>query len=126
MMNNLTFDKMWNELKEENGQDELFEVAENISDIIESMVDERINKGWTQRDLAKRVGIKQSAIARMERLQAMPRLDTIVKIAQKLGLKISANSTSSKNITTVVYYNMGFMGICDGVYSNMTKVIGEN
>lgn len=92
MADKLTFDALWNELKEDDASKELLEVSENVATIINSIVAARINKGWTQRDLANICGIKQSAIARMERLQAIPRLDTVVKIARKLNMQICAEA----------------------------------
>jgi ribosome-binding protein aMBF1 (putative translation factor) len=91
-MNELTnFNGYWEELKE-NGDKERKKlmIAEEISEIIESIVNARIEKGISQRELAELCGIKQSAIARMETLQAMPRLDTLIKISSSLGVKLVA------------------------------------
>lgn len=88
-----TFDALWNELKEESNEvKELFEISESISNIINSIVYKRVEKGLSQRDLAELCGVKQSAIARMERLQAIPRLDTVVKVARCLDLKLKTES----------------------------------
>lgn len=67
---------------------DIIEVSQEVSAIIENIVEARMKSGLTQRDLAKLCGVKQSAIARMERIQAIPRLDTLVKIARKVGIKI--------------------------------------
>ena len=40
--------------------------------------------------LAKRCGIPQSSIARIETLKAVPRLDTLVKVLQALDLTLQA------------------------------------
>lgn len=42
----------------------------------------------SQRDLAKKTGIKQPMIARIENFDTIPRLDTLVKISRALELKI--------------------------------------
>lgn len=108
MAEKLTFDALWNELKEDDASKELLEVSENVATIINSIVAARINKGWTQRYLANICGIKQSAIARMERLQAIPRLDTVVKIARKLNIQICTETipvevtVSEPNISVTV------------------------
>ncbi|MBQ9932187.1 MAG: helix-turn-helix transcriptional regulator [Firmicutes bacterium] len=89
MANETTFDKLWEDLKGDSDEArELLEVSESIALIINDIVRARINKGLSQRDLADLCGMKQSAIARMERLQVIPRLDTIIKIARKLDLKV--------------------------------------
>jgi transcriptional regulator with XRE-family HTH domain len=67
---------------------ETIEISKIISDVIGMLLDARISKGMTQRDLADRSGIKQSAIARMEKMNVIPRLDTLVKVAYHLGVKI--------------------------------------
>ena len=52
----------------------------------------RVKSGLTQRQLAEKCEIKQSAIARMESLQAIPRLDTMIKIARSLNVKIAVRA----------------------------------
>ena len=42
----------------------------------------------TQREIAEVVGIKQPMIARIEKLESIPRLDTFIKMADKLDLEI--------------------------------------
>ena len=93
----LTFDELWEGIKETGEEDkkELL-AAEQISRIIESMVRIRKDKGLSQRELAKICGVKQSAIARMETLQVMPRLDTLVKIAQGLGAELHLEEEITK------------------------------
>lgn len=97
MERNITFDELWDNLKSQNeGSKDFYGVAETISDIIGDIARARVSRGWTQRDLAQACGVKQSAIARMERYQVIPRLDTVAKIAQKLNLKICARPMLSE------------------------------
>ncbi|MCU5744934.1 MULTISPECIES: helix-turn-helix domain-containing protein [Bacillus] len=57
--------------------------------LISQLVNRRIELGLTQTELAKRSGLKQSAIARMESIEgAIPRLDTLEKVIRALGMKI--------------------------------------
>ena len=78
------------------GDDEkqTIEVARDVSDIIASISAARVASGLTQRQVAKMSGIKQSAIARMESLRAIPKLDTVVKVARCLGLSVCTEKTS--------------------------------
>lgn len=86
-----SFDLMLEEIKQESEKaKETIEIAEQLSEIIGTITEERIEQGLTQRDLAKLSGIKQSAIARMESIQVVPRLDTLIKIARCLGIKLKA------------------------------------
>lgn len=112
-MDNLTFDEMWEDLKTNGTKKEqrTLQTAEDVSNIMLSIVSERIKQGLSQKELAERTGLKQSAIARMERLQVMPRIDTVVKVANELGIKIKAmGATQLKREIpiTAVYVNVGY------------------
>lgn len=89
-MDRITFDEAWNELEnesEETKQD--FIVAGEISRIIVELINIRNERGYTQRQLAMICGIKQAAIARMESLRTIPRLDTVIRVANALGVVIT-------------------------------------
>ena len=47
---------------------------------------ERLDRGWTQKDLAERLGVKQSTIAKWERNDAVYRKKTRQKLAEVFGL----------------------------------------
>ena len=47
---------------------------------------ERIDRGWTQEDLAERLGVKQSTIAKWEKKGAVYRKDTRYKLAKVFGV----------------------------------------
>jgi len=79
---------LWNEQKSvDEAKKEFFSISENIADIISKIVIERNKLNISQRDLAKMTGLKQSAIARLESLAVMPRIDTLVKVCFHLNLK---------------------------------------
>ena len=59
-----------------------------IQELIDQMVEERQYLGMTQRDFAEVTGIKQPMIARIERLESIPRLDTFIKMADKLDFEL--------------------------------------
>ena len=89
MRKELTFDEALEQIKAE-GQKErnTVECAEKTSAIIEKIVKERIKRGMTQRQLAEKCGMKQAAIARIESLQVIPRIDTLVRIANSLDVTV--------------------------------------
>ncbi len=64
------------------------EEIEEASDIIASIIRRRQELGMSQRALAERCGLPQSSVARLETLKTTPKLDTLVKITQALGLKL--------------------------------------
>ena len=63
--------------------------AEAMSAIVKAMVEQM---GLSQRELAARCGIPQSSVARIESFKTMPNLDTLLKIFQQLGLKLTISA----------------------------------
>jgi len=57
-------------------------------EIIAKMVEVRRSKNISQKELAEKCGLKQSAIARIEKRVNSPQLDTIIRVSDALGLKI--------------------------------------
>jgi ribosome-binding protein aMBF1 (putative translation factor) len=56
--------------------------------IIRAIALARMKKGMTQRKLAAKIGITQSALARFESGMANPTLDFLKKVTSGLGLKL--------------------------------------
>ena len=56
--------------------------------LIEMIIKKRIEKGLTQKKLAKRIGTKQSAISRIESGKYNPTLSFLQKITEALGAKL--------------------------------------
>jgi transcriptional regulator with XRE-family HTH domain len=48
----------------------------------------RLNMGWSQRELARRIGRAQARISEMERETGDPRLSTLMKAAAALGMEL--------------------------------------
>ena len=57
--------------------------------VISQLITARVNKGMTQKDVAEKLGTKQSAIARLESGNANPSLEFLQRIAQVMGYKLS-------------------------------------
>ena len=96
MSKDKSFFDSWDELKSESPEVKaVLEEAETISHIITLLVKTRVEKGMSQRDLAKACGYKQSTIARIESCAVSPRLDTLAHIARVLGLKMSLQNQTS-------------------------------
>ena len=57
-------------------------------DLIQAILDARIKDGVTQKELARRVGTTQSAIARFESGAVNPTLDFMAKISAAVGAKL--------------------------------------
>ena len=74
--------------------DKQFELKkDNTSEAIDALVLELYKNrkllGLTQIDLSKRTGMPQATISRVESLNGEPTLDTLVKIADALGMNLS-------------------------------------
>lgn len=89
--------RTWNDYKEhvrtvdpEISKD--MEEVEALSQIVKAMVEQRNALGLSQRELAELCGIPQSSVARIESFKTVPNLDTLLKIFQQLGLKLSVTA----------------------------------
>lgn len=95
MNKNKTIDDLWEELKATDEYAEsVINTSQMISQIINSLIKARLDLGLTQEQLAQKVSMKQSAIARLESLRTVPKLDTVINIANALGVKIEARTTT--------------------------------
>lgn len=59
--------------------------------VIAQLISLRLKKGLTQKNMADKLGTKQSAIARLESGNVNPSLEFLQKIAQAMGYKLSIN-----------------------------------
>lgn len=83
--------KKWEDVKKEMTalSTEEKQSIEVLADIVSHMIERRQEIGLSQRDLAEKCGIKQSAIARLEAMRTVPQLDTLSKLLKPLGLKLT-------------------------------------
>ena len=89
----------WNEYKTQVKQTdpvgkEILEEAEAEASIISAMIKQRSALGLSQRDLAALCGIPQSSVARIESNKTTPRLDTLLKLLNQLGLSLNVTPSS--------------------------------
>ena len=61
--------------------------------LIEMIIRQRIENGLTQKELAKKIGTKQSAISRLESGTYNPTLSFLQKTADALGAKVKISLT---------------------------------
>ena len=81
-----TVESLWNDpdLITQEEKDRIdFEVS-----LIGKLIEARESRGMTQKELAERAGLQQSAIARMESLRSIPQIDTLHKVLRPLGYKL--------------------------------------
>ena len=88
--------RTWNDYKEDvkaidpEGKKDIEEL-EVLASIVSAIIEKRNELGLSQRELASICGIPQSSVARIETFKTIPNLDTILKIMQPLGLKLSVS-----------------------------------
>ena len=89
--------RTWNDYKEhvkavdaEAAKD--MEEIESLASIVGTLVEQRNALGISQRELATMCGIPQSSVARIESFKTTPNLDTLLKIMQPLGLKLTISA----------------------------------
>ncbi len=63
-------------------------MSECCTAIIDQLIAERNRQGKTQKQLAQDVQLPQSVIGRLESKKTVPRLDTLLKVANALGCKL--------------------------------------
>ena len=88
--------KTWNDYKEyakkvDSQAKNDIEEMEELASIVGAIIEKRTALGLSQRQLAEICGIPQSSVARIETLKTTPNLDTLIKIMQPLGLKLTVS-----------------------------------
>lgn len=64
--------------------------------MIQAVIDARVKKGVTQKELAQKIGTKQSVISRLESGRANPSVAFLKKLAQALNSHLEIRFTSFK------------------------------
>jgi transcriptional regulator with XRE-family HTH domain len=62
---------------------------EVVAQLVSIIQQRRIELGLTQQELADRVGLHQESIARIENGGSVPRLDTVLKLAFALDMRLT-------------------------------------
>ena len=71
------------------------ENIECMAAIIGAIIEQRNTLGISQRELAARCEIPQSTLARIESFATTPNLETLLKIIQPLGLRLSVTAINA-------------------------------
>ncbi|MFD1417509.1 helix-turn-helix domain-containing protein [Companilactobacillus keshanensis] len=84
---------VWDDLKDQTtliSEDEM-KVVETLSQLHKN----RVRSGVTQKELAKRIGMQQPQLAKIERMDSMPTLVTLNRYARGLGMEIKMSLVSA-------------------------------
>lgn len=80
------FNALWNNsdfINDDEREKIDFEVA-----LIGKLIEARERKGLSQKELADMCGLKQPAIARLEKMSSTPQLNTLIKVLKPLGYRL--------------------------------------
>lgn len=88
MVSNMKFDDYLNEqLKDPEFKKEWDDIQPEM-DVIRAMIDARIAQNLTQNDLAKRTGINQADISKLENGTRNPSLKMLKRLAAGMGMQL--------------------------------------
>lgn len=88
--------------------DDIEEEYENfLIDIVAKIVKLRIEKGLSQKDIAKKIGTKQSAISRFENFSSNPTLKFIFKILKALDAEFEVRDKNKEIDNYEIIIDMG-------------------
>jgi transcriptional regulator with XRE-family HTH domain len=88
-MKKVTYEEHIRELLKKKGVREEYEKLLPEYELAKSIIEQRLKKKMTQEDVAKKTGMPQSTISRIEGLtHGLPKLSTLKKIANALDAKI--------------------------------------
>lgn len=61
-----------------------------IQRLVETLRSERLRLGLSQNEVAHRAGLSHTMVMRVEKQERMPTIDTLLRIAEALGLELGA------------------------------------
>ena len=68
-----------------------YEALGSEYELVKTIIRERINRGWSQTQLAEAIGSRQPVISRLEQGNGNPSLSTLQKIAKALDLSLQVS-----------------------------------
>jgi ribosome-binding protein aMBF1 (putative translation factor) len=68
-----------------------YETLGSEYELVKTIIRERINRGWSQTQLAEAIGSRQPVISRLEQGNGNPSLSTLQKIAKALDLSLQVS-----------------------------------
>ena len=85
---------------------ELFDLDDILYDISMKIFDYRTSKGWTQKQLADKLGIKQAMVSKLESGEYNPTVEQLWKISKKLDWSFEIILKEKEEIETNVWDNV--------------------
>jgi ribosome-binding protein aMBF1 (putative translation factor) len=105
MTNSKTLGNAWNivdDLADDDAK-KMFELDDILYDISIKIFDYRKAKGWTQKQLAEKLSIKQSMVSKLESGEYNPTIEQLWKISKKLGWTFRINLEDNNETKTEIW-----------------------
>lgn len=100
----MNIDEFWNNLKnKDENLKQTIDVSDKVIEIVYKIIKAREELKLSQRELAKKSGMKQSALARIETFKVIPKISTLIKIANCVNVSIDAYDKNEKEI--MIFYS---------------------
>lgn len=93
-----TYQKLKTELLQDRAIRKAYQELEPEFALMKLIIQKRIEKGLTQKELARRIGTKQSAVSRLESGTSNPTFSFLQKVAQALGTTIKVSMINPKEL----------------------------
>lgn len=105
MTNSKTLGNAWNIVDDLADDDtkKMFELDDILYDISIKIFDYRKAKGWTQKQLAEKLSIKQSMVSKLESGEYNPTIEQLWKISKKLGWTFRINLEDNNETKTEIW-----------------------
>lgn len=89
-MDNIKSQRSWKDLKSKLTAHSEIEgkIIDQMALLVNEIVRRRKKLGLTQSEVAQRAGITQAQVARLENSHTVPSMETVIKVAYVLGLKM--------------------------------------
>jgi transcriptional regulator with XRE-family HTH domain len=78
-----------------------------IQRLAETLREERLRLGLSQNEIARRAGLSHTMVLRVEKQERMPTIDTLLRIAEAMGLELGALITQCQRPATKGQSNKG-------------------
>lgn len=74
----------------------LHQVLDNEFDLILSLVDTRKSKGLTQKEVAKKMGVTEKVVSKIEKIENNTPLEVLLKYTNAIGVKLTIEPMETK------------------------------
>ena len=94
-MSGATLGKTWQRIRAELYTPEEISAVEARAEMMSALIKARKARGLTQKKLSELTGVRQPVISRLERGDTAPQIDTLIRLAAAMGMKMQVVSSET-------------------------------